>query len=100
MSVTISGTCPVARGSYVGGSTPRAVSAAAVSSSLRYDTAYQASPDSADLARILSSMSVTLRMSETSRPWPRVIHRRRTSNATAKRTCPRCGGACVVSPQM
>ena len=53
---------------------------------------------SADFVRILSSMSVTLRMNVTSYPWW-VSHRRSTSKLTADRTCPTCGSDCTVRPQ-
>lgn len=51
----------------------------------------------AALFRILSSMSVTLRMNATS--YPRAVsQRRRMSKATPLRTCPMCGRPCGVAP--
>ena len=55
-------------------------------------------PASAALLRILSSMSVTLRMKATSKPFA-VSQRRSTSNATPLRTWPMCGRPCTVAPQ-
>ncbi|CPU64074.1 Uncharacterised protein [Mycobacteroides abscessus] len=97
MSSTMSGTWPVARGSYVGGSTPRASYAAVNARSYVAAQAHQGSPASADFARILSSMSVTLRMSVTRAP-PRRSQRMSTSNATAERMCPMWGAAWTVAP--
>ena len=65
ISSTISGTWPVAPGSYVGGSTLIAASALSSSRFIAAARAYQWTPCSADLVRILSSMSVTLRMKST-----------------------------------
>src|SRR4051794_5127548 len=59
--------------------------------------AHHGSPASTALARILSSMSVTFRMSVTRLP-DRRSQRTRTSNATADRRCPMCGADCTVAP--
>src|SRR3954453_17536739 len=67
--------------------------------SFSYAHAHQGTPCSAALARILSSMSVTLRTSVTPRPCPRSSHRRSTSKTSAARTWPMCGGPWTVSPQ-
>src|SRR4051794_9417260 len=59
--------------------------------------AHHGSPASTALARILSSMSVTFRMSVTRLP-DRRSQRTRTSNATAERRWPMCGADCTVAP--
>jgi len=50
------------------------------------------------LIKILSSMSVTLAITVTSKP-DQVSHRRSTSNTTSLRMWPRCGADWTVSPQ-
>jgi hypothetical protein len=80
ISTIISGTWPVARGSMVGGSTPRASYAAPKARSFRYATCHQGTPSPAATARILSSMSVTLRAIVTAVP---VCSSQRRSTSTA-----------------
>jgi hypothetical protein len=88
---------PVARGSIVGGRTPRASYAALKARVLRSASAQVDVFSAAALMMILSSMSVTLRTHVTSYPEA-ISQRRSTSKATALRTCPTCGGDCTVGP--
>ena len=98
MRTIISGTCPVARGSIVGGSTPSASYAAENARSLRYETCHQGTPSAAPEAMILSSMSVTLRTIVTVEPECS-SQRRSRSTARPERRWPMCGAACTVAPQ-
>ena len=66
MISTISGTWPVAAGSYVGGATLSAAYAWSSSRFMMAVWAYHGRPSVSAFARILSSMSVTLRMNVTS----------------------------------
>jgi hypothetical protein len=65
ISTIISGTCPVARGSAVGGRQPRTSYAQLKARSLRAAISHQGTSSVSALRKILSSMSVTLRMNVT-----------------------------------
>ncbi len=97
ISTIISGTCPVARGSTVGSKQSSAPYASVNIRWCRSEISHHGTPAVPATARILSSMSVTLRQNVTRYPLAE-SHRDRTSKATADRTCPMCGGACTVAP--
>ena len=83
---------PVARGSYVGGNMFMDVKALVNARSYFMAIAHQGTFSLAAFSKILSSMSVTLRIKVTVYPLL-ISQRRRMSKLIALRICPICGAA-------